>query len=220
MTRVAVVLSGCGVYDGAEIHESVLTLLYLDKAGAEIHCFAPDKPQIHVVNHLTGQPESHETRNVLVESARIARGEIKPLSELKMEVFDAVVFPGGFGAVKNLSTFASDGDRCSIDPQTARVIQEAVDKGKTIGAICISPALVARALMEKGLKPVVTIGTDAATAGALRVMGAENRPASVMEIVIDEKNRIVTTPAYMLGTGIAQVAIGIEKLVNKVMEMA
>lgn len=137
-----------------------------------------------------------------------------------MDAFDAVVFPGGFGAAKNLCTFAADGDRCSIDPDAARVIEEAVEKGKVTGAICIAPALVARALQGKGMKPIVTIGTDAAVAGALRAMGAENRPASVHEIVVDEKNRIVTTPAYMLGTGIAQVASGIEKLIAKVLEMA
>jgi enhancing lycopene biosynthesis protein 2 len=220
MKQVAVVLSGCGVYDGAEIHESVLTLLYLDRAGANVQCFAPDKPQIHVVNHRTGQPEPNETRNVLVESARIARGDIKPLSELKMEQFDAVVFPGGFGAVKNLCTFAAQGDRCDIDPDAARVIDEAIAKGKVIGAICISPALIARALKDKSLRPTVTIGTDAATAGGLRAMGAENVPSSVTEIVVDEKNRIVTTPAYMLGPSIAHVSIGIEKLIAKTLEMA
>lgn len=219
MARVAVVLSGCGVYDGSEIHEAVLTLLYLDKAGAEIRCFAPDKPQMHVVNHLTGQPVEGETRNVLVESARIARGEIQPLSELKMDVFDAVVFPGGFGAAKNLCTFASDGDRCEIDPDVCRVIQDTVNKGKVVGAICISPALVARALKDTEANPIVTIGTDAATAGAIRAMGAENEPHSVSEIAVDVKNKIVTTPAYMLGPTIASISTGIEKLVGKVMEL-
>lgn len=220
MTRVAVVLSGCGVYDGAEIHESVLTLLYLDRAGAKFQCYAPDKPQIHVINHVTGQSEPNETRNMLVESARIARGEIKPLSELKMDQFDAVLFPGGFGVAKNLCTFAANGDRCDLDPDAARVIEEASEKGKAIGAICISPVLIARALKDKGLHPIITIGTDASTAGGLRAMGAENVPASVTEIVVDEKNQIVTTPAYMLGSSIASISIGIEKLVNKLLEMA
>ncbi len=219
MARVAVVLSGCGVFDGSEIHEAVLTLLYLDKAGAEVRCFAPDKPQLHVVNHLTGQPVEEEIRNVLVESARIARGEIQPLSELKMEAFDAVVFPGGFGAAKNLCTFASEGDRCEIDPDVCRVIQDAVKRDKVVGAICISPALVARALKDTGAKPIVTIGTDAATAGAIRAMGAENEPHSVSEIAVDIKNKIVTTPAYMLGPGIASISTGIEKLVGKVLEL-
>ncbi len=219
MTRVSVILSGCGVYDGTEIHEAVLTLLYLDREGAEVQCFAPDKPQIHVVDHLSGQPSERETRNVLVESARIARGKILPLSELNMDRFDAVVFPGGFGAAKNLCTFASQGDQCDIDPEASRVILEAVDKKKVIGAICISPALIARALQGTGLKPVVTIGTDAATAGAIRALGAENVPLSVKEIAVDEKSKIVSTPAYMLGTSIAQVSLGIEALIQKVVSL-
>ncbi|MBN2326877.1 MAG: isoprenoid biosynthesis glyoxalase ElbB [Candidatus Omnitrophica bacterium] len=219
MAQVAVVLSGCGVYDGAEIHEAVLTLLYLDKAGAQVQCFAPDKPQAHVVNHLTGQPAPEESRNVLVESARIARGEIKPLSELNMDFFDAVIFPGGFGAAKNLCTFASDGGDCQIEPDAQRVIEEAVEEGKVIGAICIAPALVARALKGKERKPIVTIGTDAAAAGALRAMGSENLPKSVNEIAVDEKNKIVTTPAYMLGPSISHVSLGIEKLVAQVLSM-
>ncbi|MEW6238865.1 MAG: isoprenoid biosynthesis glyoxalase ElbB [Candidatus Omnitrophota bacterium] len=219
MTRVAVALSGCGVFDGSEIHEAVLTLLYLDRAGAEISCYAPDKPQMHVIDHAAQQP-ANETRNVLVESARIARGNIAPLSQLNMERVDAVIFPGGFGAAKNLCTYAVDGDACRIDSDAARVIQDAHAKGKVIGAICISPVLVALALKDKGVKAVLTIGTDAATAGSIRAMGSENRPASVSEIVVDEKNRIVTTPAYMLGPTISKVAEGIEKLVNKVLEMA
>ncbi|HOL95206.1 MAG TPA: isoprenoid biosynthesis glyoxalase ElbB [bacterium] len=221
MTRVAVVLSGCGVFDGSEIHEAVLTLLYLDQAGVEVRCFAPDKPQLHVVNHFTKEVVPGETRNVLVESARIARGEIRPLPELKMEAFDAVIFPGGFGAAKNLCTFAVDEANCDIDPDIARVIRDAVQKGKVVGTICISPVLAARALRDDPTRhPRLTIGTDAATAGALRAMGAENVAASVNEIVVDEQNRLVSTPAYMLGPRISNVAAGIEKLVNKVLEMA
>ncbi len=220
MKRVAVILSGCGVFDGSEIHEAVLTLLYLDKGGADTRCFAPDKEQMHVVNHLKGEPEADQSRNVLIESARIARGEITPLSDLKINEFDAVIFPGGFGAAKNLCTLAVDGDSCSIDPVVQQVIIDAVDNDKVIGAICIAPALVARALQDKTLNPVMTIGTDASTAGALRAMGAENQPASVTEIVVDQKNKLVTTPAYMLGQSIAPVAEGIEKLVAKVLEMA
>ncbi len=220
MTRVAVILSGCGVYDGAEIHEAVLTLLYLEKGGADIKCYAPDKPQMHVVNHLKGEPEENQSRNVLVESARIARGEIAPISDLQIDTFDAVVIPGGFGAAKNLCSLAVDGDACSIDADVQQIIIDAVDKDIVIGAICIAPALVARALKDKPLNPVMTIGTDASTAGALRAMGAENQPASVNEIVVDTKNKIVTTPAYMLGQSIVPVAEGIEKLVAKVLEMA
>lgn len=219
MAQVGVVLSGCGVFDGSEIHEAVLTLLYLDQAGAKVSCFAPDKPQLHVVNHLTMQPVEGESRNVLVESARIARGEIKPVSELTMDQLDAVVFPGGFGAAKNLCTYAVDGDACDIDPDVARVIKDAHSKGKVIGAICISPVTVARALKDQGVKAELTIGSDAATAGSLRAMGSENKAAAVHEIVVDEANKIVSTPAYMLGPNIANVAKGIQKLVEKVLTM-
>ncbi len=221
MTRVGVVLAGCGVYDGAEIQEAVLTLLYLDQAGAEVRCYAPDKPQMHVVDHIAGQPVEGETRNVLTESARIVRGEIEPLTALNVDQLDAVVIPGGFGAAKNLCTFATEGDACSIDPDIANVIQDAVAKKKVVGALCISPVLVARALKDvDGVSPTLTIGTDAATAGAIRAMGAENQPAAVSEIVVDEANRIVSTPAYMLGPKISNVAQGIEALVKKVLEMA
>lgn len=220
MKRIAVVLSGCGVFDGAEVHESVLTLLYLDKAGAQVQCFAPDKDQAHVINHNTQQPAEGESRNVLVESARIARGEVKPLAELKMENFDAVFFPGGFGAAKNICTYAFDGDNCKNDPAATRVIRDAHAQGKPVGAMCIAPVAVARAFSGTGVTPTLTIGTDAATAGSLRAMGAVNEPKSVREISVDEQNKIVSTPAYMLGPSIAHVSEGIEKLVKKVLEMA
>jgi len=220
MVRVAVVLSGCGVYDGAEIQESVLTLLYLDKAGAEVQCFAPDIPQMHVVNHMTGEAVEGEVRNVMIEASRICRGEIQPLSQLIVDQFDAVIFPGGYGAAKNLCTFAADGEHCSIDPHVERVIQTTVQQEKVLGALCIAPAPVAKAMQNMGKKVKLTIGTDAATAGKLREMGAENDPRSVSEITVDEENRIVSTPAYMLGPTVSKVSEGIEKLVNKVLEMA
>ncbi|UCD16967.1 MAG: isoprenoid biosynthesis glyoxalase ElbB [Candidatus Zixiibacteriota bacterium] len=220
MKKVGVILAGCGVYDGSEIHEAVLTLLYLDRAGAEIHCFAPDKDQMHVVNHATGQPAEGEKRNTLVESARIARGEIKPLSQLNLDNLDAIIFPGGFGAAKNLCSFAVDGDRCDIDPEVAAVIQDAAARKKVVGAICISPVVVARALRDSGKKPELTIGTDKATGDALAVLKAKPVSATVSEIVVDKENKIVTTPAYMLGSRITEVAAGIENLVRKVVEMA
>lgn len=220
MTRVAVVLSGCGVFDGSEIHEAVLTLLYLDKAGATVECFAPDKPQLHVVNHLTQEEAAGESRNVLVESARIARGEVKPLAQLKMDDFDSIVLPGGFGAAKNLCSYAFDGDSCDNDPDLTRALRDAHAKGKVIGAMCIAPVPVACAFSGTDVKPTLTIGSDAATAGSLRAKGAENEPKSVTEITVDEANKIVTTPAYMLGPTIAPVSEGIEKLVAKVLEMA
>ncbi|MBN2226712.1 MAG: isoprenoid biosynthesis glyoxalase ElbB [candidate division Zixibacteria bacterium] len=220
MKKVGVILAGCGVYDGSEIHEAVLTLLYLDQAGAEIHCFAPDKDQLHVVNHLTGQPVEGDKRNVLVESARIARGEIRPLSDMKLDQLDAVIFPGGFGAAKNLCTFAVDGPACEIDPHVIGVIADAIAKKKTIGAICISPVVVARALKDSGASPELTIGQDPGTNEALTALRAKPVNAKVDDIVVDQKHKIVTTPAYMLGPRISNVAAGIEKLVMKVLEIA
>ncbi len=219
MANVALILSGCGVFDGSEIHEAVLSMLYLEKGGAEVQCFAPDKPQAQVINHLTQEPMTQE-RNVLVESARIARGNIKPITELNVADFDAVVFPGGYGAAKNLCTFAVDGANCNIDPDVSAAIRQAYAQKKVIGAICISPVTVARALKDDGVKSIMTIGSDAATAGALRDLGSENQPATVTDIAVDEDNRIVSTPAYMLGPNIANVAQGIEKCMNKVLELA
>ena len=218
MKRVAVILSGCGVYDGSEIHEAVLTLLYLDRDGAEILCFAPDKPQLHVVNHLTGQ-QAGENRNVLQEAARIARGKISPLSELKLDSVDAIIFPGGFGAVKNLCSYAIQGDDCEIDADVVRVIQEAVQKKKVIGAICIAPVVIAKALQPLGIKCKLTIGDEEASANSINAMGSEHINTAVNDICVDDENKIVSTPAYMLGPSISHVALGIKKLVDKVLEM-
>jgi enhancing lycopene biosynthesis protein 2 len=219
MKKVAVVLSGCGVMDGAEIHEATCTLLYLDQAGAEVQCYAPDKPQMHVVDHLKNEP-SGESRNVMAEAARISRGSIKPLSELKMADFDAVVFPGGYGAAKNLCTFATEGADCTVDADVSRIVKDAVERSKVVGAMCIAPAAVAKALSDTGLNPKLTVGEDQGTMDALKAMNSNAQPAKTTEIVIDDKNKIVSTPAYMMGTRISEVAEGIEKLVKKVVEMA
>lgn len=212
--KIAVVLSGCGVYDGAEIHESVLTLLAIAKAGAEYEIFAPDMEQRHVVNHLNGE-DIHQSRNVLVEAARIARGNIKPLSEFKSGNFDALMFPGGFGAAKNLSSFAFDGADCSIHPEVARAIRETHQAGKPIGALCISPVLVAKVIGETE----VTIGSDPGTAEAVEEMGSKHIQTTHGEVVYDTKNKIATTPCYMLDATITQIADGAEKVVNAVLEM-
>ncbi len=214
--KVGVLLSGCGVFDGSEIHESVITLLSLDKAGAEIVCMAPDVDQLHVLNHLTSE-ESDEKRNVLVESARIARGEITNLKDVKASDIDALIIPGGFGAAKNLSDFAVKGSDASVNPEVNRIINEMVSSNKPIGALCIAPATLAKALADKN--PEVTIGNDAGTASAIETMGGRHISCAVDAIHIDEKNKIVTTPAYMLGPGIKDVAAGIEKLVNQVVSM-
>ena len=220
MKKVAVILAGSGVYDGSEIHEATLTLLYLDQAGAQIKCFAPDKDQMHVINHTKGEPASGEKRNVLVESARIARGAIDSVANLKLSDFDAVVFPGGFGAAKNLCDFAVKGTDCEVDPEIGNLVRGAVKAGKVIGTICISPVMIACALKDTGKKPKLTIGTDEGTMNALRAFNAEPIKAQVNEITVDETNKIVSTPAYMLGQSIKEVAVGIEKLVKKVVELA
>lgn len=217
MTKIGVLLSGCGVFDGSEIHEAVLSLLALDRAGAEVFCMAPDMDQLHVINHLT-QEETGEKRNALVESARIARGEIRNLKDVKARDLDGLILPGGLGAAKNLSDFAVKGPNASVHPEVRRLLEETAEAGKPIGAICIAPATLTKALSSR--RPEVTIGMDAQTAGAIECMGGVHRNCKVDEIHVDEKNRLVTTPAYMLGPGIKDVAAGIEKLVSKVIELA
>ena len=218
MVRVGVLLAGCGVMDGAEIHEAVLTLLALDKAGAETICMAPDMDQMHVINHLTNEEVKGENRNVLVEAARIARGNIKNIAEVKPGELDALVIPGGFGAAKNLCTFAVDGPSCRVQPEVRRLVSEMAEAGKPIGAICISPAIVAAVLGSK--KPTVTIGTDAQTAQALESMGVIHQDCAVDQAVTDEGHKLVTCPAYMLGPSIKDVAKGIDALVKKVLDLA
>jgi enhancing lycopene biosynthesis protein 2 len=217
MPKVGVLLSGCGVFDGSEIHEAVFTLLALDRAGAEIVYMAPNVDQAHVINHLT-QEVTDEKRNVLVESARIARGNIKDVAEVKASDLDALTIPGGFGAAKNLSDFAFKGAEATVHPEVQRLITEMAEAGKPIGAICIAPATLTRALA--GRRPEVTIGTDAGTASAIEAMGGSHHSCSVDMIHVDENNRVVSTPAYMLGPGPKDVAAGIEKLVAKIIEMA
>ncbi len=215
--KVGVVLSGCGVYDGAEIHESVLTLLALDRAGAEAVCLAPDVAQRHVVNHLTGQPAAGESRNVLVEAARIARGAVKDLAGFDPAGLDALVLPGGFGAAKNLSDFAFAGADCSVNPEAARVLRAVHAAGKPVGAICIAPVILARLLGAE--KPRLTIGTDPGTASAIGKMGGEHVSCGGGQAVVDAEKRLVTTPAYMLDSPISEVAAGIEKLVAELLAM-
>jgi enhancing lycopene biosynthesis protein 2 len=214
--RVAVVLSGCGYLDGAEIHESVITLLALDRAGAEVHCFAPDKPQMHVVDHRSGEEVPGESRNVLAESSRIARGEIADVAEANAADFDAVILPGGFGAAKNLSSFATEGADCTVDPGVEKLLRATHEAGKPVGLICIAPAVGARLFPEVEL----TIGSDPDTAGALEQMGAHHKACPVESFVSDERAKVVSCPAYMLGPGIKDVAAGIEKLVAEVLRLA
>jgi enhancing lycopene biosynthesis protein 2 len=214
--EVGVVLAGCGFLDGAEIHEAVLTLYFLDRAGAKVQCFAPNKDQMHVVNHLTGKPTG-ETRNVLIESARVARGKIRDLKDARMSELAALVLPGGFGAAKNLSDFAVKGADASVEPELARLVGEAVRAKKPIVAICISPAVLAVALKQHRTSARLTIGDDAETAGAIQALGSTHARCPVTEIVVDDKNHIISTPAYMLGPGPKDVGAGIEAAVGKLM---
>ena len=209
--KIAVILSGCGVYDGAEIHESVLTMLAIAANGAEYQIFAPDITQHHVINHITGE-EMNETRNVLIEAARIARGNVKPLQELDMNDYDAVIFPGGFGAAKNLSDFAFKGVDFSVNPQVEEVIKSAYLKGKPIGALCIAPVMIPKILGEVE----VTIGNDSGTIAAVEKIGGKHKTTTHGEVVIDEKYKVVTTPCYMLNATIDQIAAGADKLVKAV----
>ncbi|GAB6404581.1 isoprenoid biosynthesis glyoxalase ElbB [Pseudomonas sp. MHK4] len=213
--KVAVILSGCGVYDGAEIYESVVTLLRLDQRGAQVQCFAPNIAQLHVINHLTGE-EMPESRNVLVESARIARGEIKDIREADAEDFDALIIPGGFGSAKNLSNFAIEGTGCTVQPDVLALTEAFAEAGKPVGLICISPALAAKIY---GPGVTCTIGNDADTAAALNKMGATHKDCAVSDIVEDKARKLVTTPAYMLAQSISEAASGINKLVDRVLEL-
>lgn len=215
MKQVAVVLSGCGVYDGAEIHEAVLTLLALDRAGAQAVCFAPDKAQLHVINHLSGE-EMPESRNVLQESARIARGKIQALSQANAEQLDALIVPGGFGAAKNLSSFATQGAECSVDPDLSKLILEMHKRNKPMGFMCIAPTLLPKVL-DQPLR--LTIGNDPDLGEVIDAMGGEPVICPVDDIVVDIENKVVTTPAYMLAQSIGEAAQGIDKLVSRVLDL-
>lgn len=214
--KVAIILSGCGVFDGAEINETVLTALSLDQLGAQVEYFAPDINQHHVLNHLTGE-EMPEQRNVLVESARITRGKSRDIRELKAADFDAVILPGGFGVAKNLSDFAFKGADCRVQEDILQAILQFKEVKKPVGLICISPALSAK-IFGEGVR--CTIGDDADTAAAITQMGGVHQDCAVDGIVVDEKNRLVTTPAYMLAQSISEAAKGIHKLVEQVLAMA
>jgi len=210
----AVIISGCGVYDGAEIQETIMTLLAIDKNGGTYEIFAPDVKQHHVVNHITGE-EMNETRNVLIESARIARGNIKSLDDYDINNFDALILPGGFGVAKNLCTYAFDGTDCNVDRVVEKVIKDTHAAGKPIGALCISPVLITKILGEVD----VTIGEDKTTALHIEEMGGVHFTTRNGEVVIDNKNRVVTNPCYMLEASISDIANGAENVVKSIIEL-
>ncbi|WP_067868799.1 isoprenoid biosynthesis glyoxalase ElbB [Neptuniibacter marinus] len=217
MKKIAVILSGCGVYDGSEIYESVLTLLEVAKNGAEYQCMAPNIDQLHTINHMTGEVTEGDTRNVLIEAARLARGDIIDLAMAKAADYDALIIPGGFGAAKNLSDFAINGSNCQVNSDVAAFTQAMHKAGKPVGLICITPA-ISPLLFGNTVK--FTLGNDIDTINAAETMGGTHINCAVDDIVVDEALNVVTTPAYMLAGSITEAATGIEKLVKKVLLLA
>jgi len=216
MKKIAVILSGSGVFDGAEIHESVLALHAVEKAGATWHCFAPNVEQLHVVNHLTGEA-TEESRNVLVEAARIARGNIEDVAKLNVDDFDALLVPGGFGAAKNLTDFAINGAECSINADVAAACRAFKDAKKPAGYLCIAPVIIPMVYPQSVRG---TIGNDNGTAAGFNGLGGQHVDCPVDDIVFDEENNVLSTPAYMLANSISDAASGIEKLVTKLVALA
>jgi len=218
MKKVGLLLSGCGFNDGSEIHESVISMLALDRAGVETVIMAPNIDQMHVVNHYTGQ-EMDEFRNVLVESSRIARGNIKDMAEVTGNDLDALIIPGGFGIAKNLSDYAMAGPDCSVNPDVYRLVSEIYLLKKPIGAICIAPVMMAKIFGEQDESAEMTIGSDELTSKDINTMGSKHIKCLVSEMIIDEDKKLVTTPAYMEAQSIKEAAEGIEKLVKQVLLM-
>lgn len=214
MKPVAIILSGCGVFDGSEIYETVITLLALDKAGVAYQCLAPSL-KFHVVDHTTHQT-TQEVRDVYTEAARLARGQIKPLESARADDYSAMIIPGGFGAVKNLSNFAEKGQECKVNTAVVEFAKGIAEAQKPAGFICIAPTLIC-AIYGAGVQ--LTIGNDPKTAEKLNAMGAIHQDCEVNKCIVDEKHRVVTTPAYMLANSISEAASGIERLVAKVVAM-
>lgn len=218
MTKVGVCLSGCGFLDGSEIQEAVFTLLALDQAGAQAICCAPEMPQAQVVNHAT-QDRAGEQRDVFTESARIARGNIIPLARMDARSIDALIFPGGYGAAQNLSTFAVDGPECTVNYEVETLVSDMLEMKKPIGVICIAPAMLARLVGKRNIQAKLTIGNDPGVAEAINKMGANHNECPVTEMVVDEAKKIVSTPAYMYDATPAQVYEGIKKCVDEVLRL-
>ncbi len=213
MKKFAVILAGCGSMDGSEIHEAVMTLLAIDKQGASYKIFAPDINQYHVMNHYTKKQMS-ETRNILVEAARIARGDIRPLSAFNAADFDALVLPGGFGVAKNLCTYAFDGANMKVNPEVEAAIRSVKAQDKPIGALCIAPVILAKIFGNVTL----TIGKDESTEKNIIALGAKNVRTGHGDVVVDEKNKLYTTPCYMLDARISHIAEGAENLIKEMLK--
>ena len=220
MIEVGVVLSGCGVQDGSEIYEAVLTILALEKAGARVLALAPDVEQAEVINHYTGAETRMETREVLSESARIVRGKIQALSAASEQNLDALILVGGYGATKNLCTYANDGPRGKVNAELRQLIVKMNDLGKPIGAMCIASVVVAMALRDTGTHPILTVGSDEKVAADLEQMGAKHQNTRVDQICCDPAHNVVSTAAFMLAENATQCEAGIAKLVDKVVGIA
>lgn len=214
MPKIGVIFSGCGVFDGTEITEAVMTLYFLEKKGADIVCMAPNMKQYHVVNHLTGDVDESKNRNVLEEAARLVRGNVKDIKDVNIDELDALVIPGGFGAAKNLTTYAIDGNDCKVNEDVKKAVNSIISAKKPLVAICIAPVLVAKALEGTGIKSKITIGNDENVAGSIESFGATHVECPVKEAIIDEENKIITTPAFMLAQNTLEVAAGIEKTIE------
>ena len=199
--KVAVILSGCGVRDGSEIHEAVTLLLALNQGGHTVSVFAPDREQQLVIDHASGRP-TREKRNILSESARIARGNIQALSAIDLSKFDAIAMPGGLGAVTNLCNFASMGSTCTVSPDVSDVLTRANGRGLILGFMCISPVIAARLFGAKGVK--MTIGFEPDMVKACEIWGAKHQVCGAGEACVDESLRIVSTPAYMCAKSISE----------------
>ena len=219
MKKIGVVLAGCGAQDGAEIHESVITLLALDRANVETIIMAPDMNQFHVINHLKGGTMD-PARNILVEASRIARGNIVPVGTISGNQLDALVFPGGTGMAKNIFDYSMTGPDCIVIKDVERLVMEILKDNKPIGAICIAPVMIAKVLQNMGRKGLVTGGYNQQISLDINAMGIEVQKVGPEDIVIDHDNKIISTPAYVEAKSIREVAIGIEKLIEKVVELA
>tara|TARA_Y100001970_G_C14208733_1_gene845641 strand:- start:1114 stop:1776 length:663 start_codon:yes stop_codon:yes gene_type:complete len=219
MKTIGVVLSGCGAQDGSEIHEAVFTLNALDKADVDVIIMAPDMDQFHVINHLNGEEEISASRNILVESARIARGDIVDVASISGHQLDALIFPGGTGMAKNIFDYTMAGINCTIISDVQRLVVEILEANKPLGAICIAPVMVAKALEYLGRTGTVTGGSNENMNNDIKAMGINTIEIGAEDIVVDQENKIVTTPAYVEAKSISEVFRGIEKLVKKVLEL-
>lgn len=224
--KIGVLLSGCGVFDGTEIHEAVLTLLAIQEAGHEYVCIAPDVDQHHVINHTNGE-EMNEKRNVFVESSRIARGEITKLSDIDPADIDALVLPGGFGAAKNLTTWAFKGPESEILPEVKLLLVNLVNIGKPICALCVTPTVVAKAFEGSDIHPQLTLGNTEQDSeydiqgfsDGLAAVGAQPVMKTTDDILVDTANKIVSAPCYMMKTDVVGVRNNTQKAIQQMLDL-